>query len=229
MKAYDIDGDGNIGYEEFLRGLRDELSERKLAMVERTFATMDQNGNGFIGVKDIAGRYDVSQHKDFISKAKTADQILAEFLNSFDGARGNNDGKVTHAEWVDYYTDLSSSTPSDDYFCVMMEQAWGMGEDEQSKPFKDQTRELVSLMRQRLITVSNGHQEEYALKKMFNDFDSNGNGVITLDELAALMAHLKISCERKYLQSLLSVLDKNKSGTLEYDEFAAFVIYDPYK
>jgi|TARA_B110000285_G_C15079690_1_gene592781 Ca2+-binding EF-hand superfamily protein len=41
MKAYDIDGDGNIGYEEFLRGLRDELSERKLAMVERTFATMD--------------------------------------------------------------------------------------------------------------------------------------------------------------------------------------------
>lgn len=64
---------------------------------------------------------------------------------------------------------------------------------------------------------------------MFNDFDSNGNGKITLDELAALMAHLKISCERKYLQSLLSVLDKNKSGCLEYDEFAAFVIYDPYK
>jgi len=63
---------------------------------------------------------------------------------------------------------------------------------------------------------------------MFNDFDSNGNGTITLDELAALMAHLQISCERKYLQSLLSVLDKNKSGSLEYDEFAAFVIYDPY-
>jgi len=88
--------------------------------------------------------------------------------------------------------------------------------------------ELIKLMRQRLITVSNGHQEEYALKKMFNDFDSNGSGSITIDELAALMAHLQISCERKYLQSLLSVLDKNKSGSLEYDEFAAFVIYDPY-
>ena len=84
-------------------------------------------------------------------------------------------------------------------------------------------------MRQRLITVSNGHQEEYALKKMFNDFDSNGNGIITLDELAALMAHLQICCERKYLQALLSVLDKNKSGSLDYAEFAAFVIYDPYK
>lgn len=67
------------------------------------------------------------------------------------------------------------------------------------------------------------------LKKIFSDFDSNGNGVITLDELAALMASLKISCERKYLQALLSKLDKNNNGCLEYDEFAAFVIYDPYK
>ena len=49
---------------------------------------------------------------------------------------------------------------------------------------------MITLMRQRLITVSNGHQEEYMLKKIFSDFDSNGNGVITLDELAALMASL---------------------------------------
>ena len=73
MRAYDIDGDGNINYEEFIRGLRDELSPRKLAMVERTFATMDQNGNGFISANDIAGRYVVDQHKDFISGSKTKD------------------------------------------------------------------------------------------------------------------------------------------------------------
>jgi len=72
----------------------------------------------------------------------------------------------------------------------MMEQAWGCGEDEQCKPFQDHVREMITLMRQRLITVSNGHQEEYMLKKIFSDFDSNGNGVITLDELAALMASL---------------------------------------
>lgn len=29
MKYYDADGDGNIGYEEFLSGLRDDLSERR--------------------------------------------------------------------------------------------------------------------------------------------------------------------------------------------------------
>jgi Ca2+-binding EF-hand superfamily protein len=29
MKYYDVDGDGNISYEEFIRGLRDPLTERK--------------------------------------------------------------------------------------------------------------------------------------------------------------------------------------------------------
>lgn len=84
-------------------------------------------------------------------------------------------------------------------------------------------------MRQRLITISNGHQEEYKLKQMFDEFDSNGNGVLTLDEVAALMAKLQICCERKYLMALLVALDKNESGALEYDEFSSFVIYDPYK
>jgi Ca2+-binding EF-hand superfamily protein len=33
MKYYDVDGDGNVSYEEFLRGLRDELTERRKKMV----------------------------------------------------------------------------------------------------------------------------------------------------------------------------------------------------
>lgn len=37
MKHYDVDGDGNITYDEFLRGLRDELTARRLAMVTKAF------------------------------------------------------------------------------------------------------------------------------------------------------------------------------------------------
>ena len=59
MKYYDIDGDGNIGYEEFLRGMREKLSERKLAMVERAFSLLDKDGSGVITVKDVENLYDV--------------------------------------------------------------------------------------------------------------------------------------------------------------------------
>ena len=61
---------------------------------------------------------------DFIDGRKSKDQILTEFLNNFDGARGNNDGVVTEQEWCDYYTDLSMSVPSDEYFVRMMESTW---------------------------------------------------------------------------------------------------------
>jgi len=44
--------------------------------------------------------------------------------------RGNNDGTVTKQEWTDYYTDLSMSLPSDEYFVRMMESVWNICEDE---------------------------------------------------------------------------------------------------
>jgi Ca2+-binding EF-hand superfamily protein len=43
MKYYDTDGDGNINYNEFLSGLKDDLSERRINMVRKAFAVMDRN------------------------------------------------------------------------------------------------------------------------------------------------------------------------------------------
>ena len=69
---------------------------------------------------------------EFLEGKKTKDEILAEFLNNFDGARGNNDGIVTWAEFYDYYCDLSMSTPSEEYFVQMMESTWQTPENEDS-------------------------------------------------------------------------------------------------
>jgi len=46
MAHYDVDGDGNITYEEFLRGLRDELTERRAAMVGKAFNMLDRDRSG---------------------------------------------------------------------------------------------------------------------------------------------------------------------------------------
>lgn len=53
MKYYDVDGDGNITYDEFLRGLRDDLTERRKKMVEKAWDIMDKDNSGKITVKDI--------------------------------------------------------------------------------------------------------------------------------------------------------------------------------
>ena len=37
MKYYDIDGDGSISFDEFLRGLREPLTARRLNMMKKAF------------------------------------------------------------------------------------------------------------------------------------------------------------------------------------------------
>lgn len=71
MKYYDVDGDGNITYEEFIRGLREPLSERRKTMVDKAFALIDRNNTGTISVQDIDAIYDVSKNADFIEGKKT--------------------------------------------------------------------------------------------------------------------------------------------------------------
>ena len=61
---------------------------------------------------------------EFLEGKKTRDELLDEFLQNFEGKRGNQDGNVTWEEFVDYYSDLSMSTPSDEYFVRMMESTW---------------------------------------------------------------------------------------------------------
>ena len=72
----------------------------------------------------IVGIYDVSMNPDYIEGRKTREQILTEFLSNFEGVKGNKDGIVTKDEFFDYYTDLSMSVPSDEYFVRMMESTW---------------------------------------------------------------------------------------------------------
>jgi len=71
MKFYDVDGDGNISYDEFVRGLRDPLNDRRKNIVEKAFKQLDKDGSGKITIDDIGNTYDVTKNKDFINGTKT--------------------------------------------------------------------------------------------------------------------------------------------------------------
>ena len=229
MKYYDVDGDGNITYEEFIRGLRDPLSERRKNMVDKAFTLIDRSRNGTISIEDIDAIYDVSQNQDFIDGRKTREEILQEFLNGFDGMRGNNDGQITMQEWNDYYTDLSMSLPSDEYFVRMMESVWQICEDETATVSAEQIKHLTKTMRAKLLDFSGGQTEEMVLRNTFREFDLNENGVLSSDELQALLVRLQMSVERKYLTALLNKFDRNGNGVIEFEEFSNFLINDPYR
>ena len=129
----------------------------------------DDDYTGNIG--DIAGIYDVSMNPEFLEGRKTRDEILTDFLSNFEGAKGNHDGIVTTQEFIDYYTDLSMSTPSDEYFVRMMESTWQVPEEENSAVTQQTVSHLLREVKNRVFELA--RRDPAFIKKIFNDFDLN--------------------------------------------------------
>ena len=87
------------------------------------FNILDKDGNGLIEPEDLMSVYDASRHPDVMAGKRTPGEILQEFLDTFD-VGGEKDGKVTRHEFENYYHNISASIDNDDYFELMMRNAW---------------------------------------------------------------------------------------------------------
>ena len=87
---------------------------------------------------------------------------------------------------------------------------------------------LTKTLRHKLLDFSNNATEDMVVRQVFREFDLNGNGVLTADELSAMLVRLQMSVDRKYIQALLKKFDRNGNGVIEFEEFVNFVVHDPY-
>ena len=70
-------------------------------------------------------------HPDVKSGKRTEDEVLTEFLETFEThyntiTGGQNDGIITPEEWLEYYTHVSASIDNDAYFELMMSNTWNI-------------------------------------------------------------------------------------------------------
>lgn len=83
-KIFDRDMKGSIAYDDFLYGIRGCMNDFRKALCSRAFKQMDKNGSGSIDIDDIRACYNAKMHPDVKSGKKTEDEILFEFLDTFD-------------------------------------------------------------------------------------------------------------------------------------------------
>ena len=122
MNTFDRDSSGSISYDELLRGLRGNLSPRRREMIQKAFDILDRDGSGVVTLDNVREIYDASEHPDVISGRKTEDEALTEFMSQWDTI--DKDNEITREEFLEYYKDVSASIDTDDYFELMMRNAW---------------------------------------------------------------------------------------------------------
>lgn len=222
FKVFDRDGDGNINYEELLRTLAPPLSDTRKSIVKRAFKVLDRDGSGVVNFQEVKDIYNASKHPDVQQGRATAEQVTKVFLNGFEGkVRGEQvDGKISEAEFMSYYEDLSASIPSDEYFVQMMESCW-MIRREGKDPSREKLATLVSLLKKKVAQkTKSGKNPADTLTNVFKHFDADESGKVTADEFNHAMERFGISLERADTRAFFQMFDKDNSGTITTKEFA---------
>ena len=143
FEYFDSDDSGAIDFEEFIQGLREPLSESRLKLVNMAFHILDKDDSGEVTFQEIANVYDASKHPAVIARTKTAQQVLIEFLGTFE-VGGVRDGIVTKAEFINYYANLGASIDNDDYFELMIRNAWHLSGGKGASANSSNMRVLVT-------------------------------------------------------------------------------------
>jgi len=121
MLFFDRDRSGQVSIEEFVRGIRGTMSDRRRRLVAMAYKLLDTNGDETVTFDELLQLYDVSHHPDVLSKVKTPKQVMQEFTVGWDK---NGDSVIVFSEFLDYYNDISAGIDNDDYFELMMRNAW---------------------------------------------------------------------------------------------------------
>jgi len=131
-----VNDDGVISFDELLAAIKGDMSPFRKDLVKRVFKKLDFNENGYIDIEDVRKSYNARQHPDVRAGKRSEEEVLQEFLETFEAHRGmcvaqdkyskQGDGQITLNEFHDYYSNVSASIDNDEYFQLMITNAWNL-------------------------------------------------------------------------------------------------------
>ena len=224
--SFDRDNTGEIDYDEFLRTIRGEMNDFRRNLVNKVFNKLDINGNGEISFDEIQAKYNAKNHPEVLSGRKTEQQVLKEFMDTFQDTYNylcgtETDNIITLEEFMEYYENVSMTIDDDEYFEIMINNGWGLNQNQNQNRYdkgwsnkneEDEVnnKNLAENYAQKFGNRRPGQTEEEAkeertsssLKKFKKEIISRGNGGII------------------YLGKQFKAFDTNNSKTLDYEEFS---------
>lgn len=87
---FDVNDDGFISFDELLHAVKGDMSPFRKDLVKRVFKKLDFNENGYIDIEDVRKSYNARQHPDVRAGKKSEEEVLLEFMETFEAHRAMN-------------------------------------------------------------------------------------------------------------------------------------------
>ena len=251
--AFDRDDTGEIDYDEFLRTVRGEMNDFRKNLVQEAFNTLDINKNGEITFDELKSKYNASQHPLVLSGKKTEDQVLKDFMDTFQDTYNylcgtETDNKITIEEFLEYYENVSMSIDDDEYFELLINNAWKLNNNttynnekkgwtnknelenennnetlqqkyEEKFNNENEISDTPSIRKFRNEILKKGGGGLISLAKQFKLFDENGNKILEFNEFENAVNSLKLNVTEDELLKIFNYFDYDGSGYIDYEEF----------
>ncbi len=128
LAEVDKDASGQISVDEFNLAVKGELNERRKALIAEAYKVVDVTGDGKVSIEDLIGTFNAKSHPDVASGKRKEEEIINDFMGQWDTLE--KDGVVTPEEFEEYYKSMSCLIDSDDYFELMITNAWHISRDD---------------------------------------------------------------------------------------------------
>ncbi len=219
--SFDRDNSGEIDYDEFLRTIRGEMNDFRKNLVNQAFNKLDVNGNGEISFDEIQSKYNAQNHPEVLSGKKTEEEVLKEFMDTFQDTYNylcgtETDNIITLEEFMEYYENVSMTIDNDEYFEIMINNGWNLNQNKYNKGWsnKDEEKELnkKNLNENYVERFGNrrpGQTEEEAKEEKVNTAFKKFKKEIISRGCGGLIS----------LNKQFKLFDENNSKTLDYEEF----------
>lgn len=84
FRMFDTDRAGTINQHEFMKGVIGEMNNYRKNIVKTAYKKLDKVSRGYITISDIKGVYNAKRHPDVLQRKRTEEQVLMEFLETFE-------------------------------------------------------------------------------------------------------------------------------------------------
>ena len=133
---------GKVSTDEILRVIVGEISERRKISIISKFGEMDKNKTGYLPILFLKKVYNAKFHPDCFLRKKPENEVLDEFMFTFEvfcylkGLAA--DQEISYKDFVEYYSPISASIESDNYFDDILLGAWNIEDEKVEQNINDE-------------------------------------------------------------------------------------------